>query len=82
MDKDTLLDTLRDDFSEDVKLIIRECYRSTKNLEINIEDLNDRLQDLSDVDFKERPSRDDWMDLIYDLTPDIYQRLNYGHMAA
>ncbi len=80
-EKEILLDTLRDEFPEEVTEAIYNCQFSGKRY-LDVEALNDRLKTMRILKFNDSLSEDDWYELIYELAPDVYDFLNYGHLAA
>ncbi len=80
-EKEILLDTLRDEFPEEVTEAIYNCQFSGKRY-LDVEALNDRLKTMRILKFNDSLSEDDWYELIYELAADVYDFLNYGHLAA
>ncbi|MBT4793048.1 MAG: hypothetical protein HON90_15855 [Halobacteriovoraceae bacterium] len=81
LDKEILVDMLREKFSEEVTIIIENCQFSGKNY-VDVEGLNSRLKKLKAFSFNNSLSEDDWFELIYEFAPDVYDELSYRSIAA
>lgn len=81
LDREILLDVIRNEYTEEVTEIITNCQFSGKSY-LDLEELNDRLARLRINNFKLSLSEDDWFELLYELTPEIYDELSYGKLAA
>ena len=80
LDQEILLDTLREEYSEEVKEIIYSCQFAGKHY-LDVEGLNSRLKRLRISSFNPILSDHDWYELIYELAPEIYDELSYGIAA-
>ena len=81
MSKDQLLELLIDEYSEQITDIIVTNY-SNSGQALNFGKLNHKLQSLRIDRSSPSLSEDEWYELIYELTPDIYDILYYGKYAA
>ena len=74
------LDTLREDYSEEVTEIINNSQFIGKTY-LDLESLNDQLKRLKIAGYPTSLSADDWYELIFEFAPDIYDDLSYGLAA-
>ncbi|MFT6630863.1 MAG: hypothetical protein ACJAS4_000807 [Bacteriovoracaceae bacterium] len=81
LDKEFLVDTLRDEYPEEVTEVIYNCQFNGKNY-LDVDGLNARLKTLKLLNFNDTLSENDWFELVYELAPDIYDELSYGKIAA
>jgi hypothetical protein len=81
LEQEILVDTLRDKYSEEVTEIIENCQFIGKNY-LDVDTLNLNLKSLRILNFHDSLSEDDWFELLYELTPDIYDELSLGKLAA
>ncbi len=80
-EKEILIDTLREEYSEEVTKAIYSCQFQGKSY-LDVEGLNSRLKSMRILKFNDTLSEDDWYELLYELAPDIYDELSYGSLAA
>ncbi|MEX0798491.1 MAG: hypothetical protein WEB87_06250 [Bacteriovoracaceae bacterium] len=78
--KETFLDDLRSEYRDDVEMIIVEC-QSLGKAYLDVEKLNKKLRVLKG-DFAGGLSEEDWLELIYELAPEVYDSLDFGIIAA
>jgi len=81
MDKEILLDSLKNQFSKEVTEIIYHCHIDS-NAYLDVDALNASLKSLMLVSFRQGLSESDWYELVYELAPDIYDELSYGSNIA
>lgn len=81
MDKEILLDSLKNEYSEEVTQIIYHCQNDQK-VYLDVDALNSSLKSLMLISFRQGLSESDWYELVYELAPDIYDELNYGNAMA
>ncbi|MBD65071.1 MAG: hypothetical protein CME62_07680 [Halobacteriovoraceae bacterium] len=81
MDKELLMDSLREEFSEEITEIIYRVQFYGKNY-LDINGLNQELTSLRLVSFRDSLSEDDWFELLYEFAPEVYDQLSYGNLAA
>ncbi len=82
LDNEILVDTLREEYPDEITEIIQNCQFAGKNY-LDVESLNSRLRALRITNFmNESLSEDQWFELLYELAPDIYDDLAYGKLAA
>lgn len=81
LDREILIDVIRNEYQEEVTEIIINCQFSGKSY-LDLESLNHRLARLRINNFKLSLTEDDWFELLYELTPEIYDELSYGKLAA
>lgn len=81
LDREILLDVIRQEYQEEVMDIITSCQFSGKTY-LDLEGLNSRLARLKINSFKLSLNEDDWFELLYELTPEIYDELSYGKLVA
>ena len=81
MDKEMLLDSLRDEYSEEITNLIYSIQFSGKNY-LDVEGLNAQLKSLRLVSFRSGLTEDDWYELVYEFAPDVYDELSYGSLVA
>lgn len=81
MNKESYVDSLRDEFGEEVTAVIRECHFVAQT-HLCFELLNKTLNSKSFAQRKEKLTPDEWYELVYELTPDVYDDMNFGILAA
>lgn len=81
LDRETYLENLRSQFRDDIKMIIQECQEEWKTY-LDVDKLNSRLSALHSSSLVHGLSEDDWMDLMFEITPEIYDQLDFGVIAA
>lgn len=81
LDKEVFYESLINQYREDVKMIINECQSFGKSY-LDVDALNERLASLHEFALNEGLSEDDWLDLVYEISPEIYVRLDIGNIAA
>ena len=81
LEKEILLDTLRDEYPEEVTEAIYNCQFNRKSY-LDVDLLNSRLRSMRLLKFNDSLSEDDWYELIYELAPDVYDELSFGRLAA
>jgi hypothetical protein len=81
IEKELLLDSLREDYAEEITKIINFCQFDGKNY-LDVYSLNAGLRSLTFTHFQTDLSEDDWYELVYELAPDIYDELSYGRESA
>ena len=81
LDRESLLDIIRDEYQEEITKIITNCQFSGKNY-LDVDGLNSALRTLKIDNFAISLDEDDWFELLYELAPDVYDRLSYGQLAA
>lgn len=74
-------ESLRGQFKDDIKMIIHECH-SGYNTFLDISKLNKKLGALHTFAVSGGLSEDDWLDLVFELCPDVYDELDFGPIAA
>lgn len=79
MSKETFFDQLTTKYREDLELLLAESEIRTSHLDLL--KLNTRLKTLPCSHVYEL-SEDDWLDLIYEVDPDLYNSLDFGIIAA
>jgi len=79
MSKETFFDQLTTKYREDLELLLAESEIRTSHLDLI--KLNSRLKTLPCSHVYEL-SEDDWLDLIYEVDPDLYNSLDFGIIAA
>lgn len=81
LEKEILLDTIRDEYPEEVTEVIYNCQFNGKSY-LDVDGLNSRLRSMKILKFNDFLSEDDWYELVYELAPDVYDELSYGRLAA
>ncbi|MEE2671956.1 MAG: hypothetical protein VYA54_09605 [Bdellovibrionota bacterium] len=81
MSNDKFLEILVDEYSEQIIDIILSNYGHSGR-SLNFSRLNQRLQSLRIDHASSTLSEDEWYELIYELTPDVYDEIYYGRKAA
>ena len=81
LDREILIDVIRSEYKDEVTRIITNCQYVGKNY-LDIQDLNNQLGRLKINNFKISLFEEDWFELMYELTPEIYDELSYGKLAA
>lgn len=79
MSKDTFFDQLCTKFRDDLEMIIDESDIHSVNLDVL--SLNAKLKTLPCGHVYEL-SVEDWLDLIFEIKPDLYDSLDFGILAA
>lgn len=80
-EKEILVDALRSEYSEEVIKIIQSCQFYGKSY-LDVDGLNFELRGKQLLNFNNNLSEDDWYELLYELTPDIYDELAFRGQAA
>ena len=81
MDKEILLDSLKNTYAKEVTEIIYNCHIDS-NVFLDVDALNSSLKSLTLVSFRQGLSETDWYELVYELAPDIYDDISYGSNIA
>jgi len=81
LDKTVFMDSLKEQFRDDIKMIIIECQQDWMSY-LDIKTLNHKLTDLKAFAHVDGLSEDDWLDLIYETCPQIYNQIDFGPVAA
>ncbi len=81
LEKEILVDTLRNEYPEEITEVIYNCQFNGKNY-LDVDGLNSRLKSMKILTFNDSLSEDDWFELVYELAPDVYDELSYGKLAA
>ncbi|MCT4642699.1 MAG: hypothetical protein N4A33_10435 [Bacteriovoracaceae bacterium] len=81
LDPDNFKESLRRQFRDDVKMIITECHGEHSTF-LDIELLNKRLVSIHNHAVNIGLSENDWLDLVFEICPEIYDSLDFGPMAA
>lgn len=81
LNTETFKDSLRAQFKDDIEMIIRECHQE-HNTFLDVGLLNRKLGALHSFALKGGLREDDWLDLVFDLCPEIYNELDFGPLAA
>lgn len=79
MSKDTFFDQLCTKFRDDLEMIIDEANIHSSHLDII--NLNLKLKSIPCGHVYEL-SEEDWLDLIYEVKPELYDSLDFGILAA
>lgn len=79
--REAFYETLVDQYRDDVRNIINECLSLGKSY-LDVDALNAKLMTLHDFAVYEGLSEDDWLDLVYEVAPEIYNKLDFGNIAA
>ncbi len=80
VDQEISLDTLLDEFADEVTKIIEHCQINGKKY-LDLERLNLNLNRLELGRDSPQLSEDDWYELIFELTPEIYDELSFRFAA-
>ena len=81
LDKEIFMESLKEQYKDDVKMIIHECQFAGKTY-LDVEGLNSKLKKLHNFALNEGLSDDDWYEIIYQLAPEIYEEITFMPMAA
>ncbi|MBG59319.1 MAG: hypothetical protein CME67_03010 [Halobacteriovoraceae bacterium] len=79
--KEVFLESLRSQYRSDIEMIIKECQHFGRTW-LDIEALNSKLGQLHDFASMAGLSEDEWLELIYELSPEVYENLDFGVIAA
>lgn len=79
MSKDSFFDQLCTKYRDDLEMIIDESQIQSSHLDIVA--LNAKLKTIPCSHVYEL-SEEDWLDLIYEVKPDLYDNLDFGVLAA
>ncbi len=79
--KEMFLENLRSQYRNDIEMIIKECQHFGRTY-LDVEALNLKLKDLHGFASMNGLSENEWLDLIYELSPEIYDSLDFGVIAA
>ena len=77
----SVLDILLEDYPNELKKIINHCQFVGKP-NLDLEGLNFRLRALGLFEEVTSLSEDEWYELIFELTPDVYDSLSFGKIAV
>ena len=81
LDRDQFIDSLKGKLRDDVQMIINECQHEYKT-SIDVIALNNKLKTLQPFAFSEGLNETDWLEVIFDLCPEVYDQLDFGPIAA
>lgn len=79
--KETFLENLRSQYKDDIEMIITECQHHGKTY-VDVDKLNLKLKSLHGFAFIDGLSEEDWLEIIYEVSPEIYDCLDFGIIAA
>lgn len=79
--REAFYESLVDQYRDDVRMIISECQSLGKSY-LDVDALNKKLLTLHDFAMYEGLTEDDWLDLVYEVAPEIYSKLDFGNIAA
>jgi hypothetical protein len=79
--KEAFYESLVEHYRDDVKMVINECQTMGKSY-LDIDALNEKLLKLHDFAMNEGLNEDDWLDLVYEVAPEVYNKLDFGNIAA
>lgn len=79
--KEMYIESLRSQYRDDIEMIITECQHFGKTY-LDVERLNVKLKSLHGFATIDGLSEDEWLELIYELSPEIYDSLDFGIIAA
>ncbi len=74
-------ESLRGQFKDDIQMIIHECH-SAHNTFLDVDLLNKKLSALHSFALSDGLDEIDWLDLVFELCPDVYDDLDFGPIAA
>lgn len=81
LDREIYLRNLKSQFRDDIKMVLNQCEdkkRSTFDYHL----LTDKLSSLQTYAVGSGISENEWMEMLYDLAPVVYDRLYCTKMAA
>lgn len=82
MNSEIFKESLRGQFKDDIKMIILECH-SAHNTFLDVELLNKKLEALHSFATTDGLlDENDWLDLVFELCPEVYDDLDFGPIAA
>ena len=81
LNSETFKESLRAQFKDDIEMIIRECHQEF-NTFLDVDLLNKKLSNLHSFALKGGLKEHDWLDLVFELCPEIYNELDFGPLAA
>lgn len=79
--KETFLENLRSQYKDDIEMIITECQHHGKTY-VDVDKLNLKLKSLHGFAFIDGLTEEDWLEIIYEVSPEIYDCLDFGIIAA
>jgi hypothetical protein len=81
LDKEIFIDSLEGKLRDDVQTIIYECHEQPmKHLDVAM--LNGKLHMLQDFTLDSVLTDEDWLEIVFELCPEIYDNLDFGPIAA
>lgn len=81
LNTETFKESLRGQFKDDIQMIIQECH-SGYNTYLDVPKLNKKLGALHSFAVNGGLDENDWLDLVFELCPEIYDELDFGPIAA
>lgn len=81
LDKETFLEALKGQYRDDIQMLITECQHDGKTF-LDVEMLNENLSKIHHYALNSGLTEDDWLGLIYELTPEIYNKIDFDYSIA
>ena len=81
LDKEVFIDSLKGKLRDDIQMIIHECQHHC-NTHLDVTALNKKLVSLQNFAFNDGLTEDDWLEIVFELCPEIYDQLDFGPIAA
>lgn len=82
LDKEVFIDSLKGKLRDDIQMLIYECQHKGEKRFLDVPSLNSKLISLHSFAISDGLSEDDWLELVFELCPDIYNQLDFGPIAA
>lgn len=82
LDKEVFLESLKGKLRDDIQMIIYECQHRGQKQFLDISSLNTKLMSLKSYVLNDGLNEEDWLEVVFEICPEIYDRLDFGPIAA
>ena len=82
LDKEVFIDSLKGKLRDDIQMLIYECQHKGEKKFLDVSTLNTKLISLQSFAMSDGLTEDDWLELVFELCPEIYNQLDFGPIAA
>jgi hypothetical protein len=82
LDKEVFIDSLKGKLRDDIQMLIYECQHRGEKKYLDVASLNAKLLSLKSFSMNDGLSEDDWLEIVFEICPEIYDQLDFGPIAA
>ena len=82
LDKEVFLESLKGKLRDDIQMIIYECQHRGHKKFLDIPSLNSKLNSLQSFAIHDGLNEEEWVEIVFEVCPEIYDRLDFGPIAA